>query len=84
MANQLLKVKRKQTQAEKQQMEQQKQQMDAQLKSQLQQQAAQAEIVKVRSPPVLLAEFGTPVLFLKGMSRQGPPGPAYVCPQTTV
>ena len=48
MANQLLKVKRKQTQAEKQQMEQQKQQMDAQLKSQLQQQAAQAEMQKAQ------------------------------------
>ena len=46
MANQLLKVKRKQTQAEKQQMEQQKQQMEAQLKAQLQQQAAQAEMQK--------------------------------------
>jgi len=48
MANQLLKVKRKQTQAERQQMEQQKQQMDAQLKSQLQQQAAQADMQKAQ------------------------------------
>ena len=48
MANQLLKVKRKQTQAERQQMEQQKQQMDAELKGQLQQQAAQAEMQKAQ------------------------------------
>ena len=46
MANQLLKVKRKQTQTQRQQQEQQKQQMDAQLQSQLQQQVAQAEMQK--------------------------------------
>tara|TARA_R110000850_G_scaffold119548_1_gene236801 strand:+ start:164 stop:1351 length:1188 start_codon:yes stop_codon:yes gene_type:complete len=46
MANQLLKVKRKQTQAERQQQEQQKQEQIGQQQMQLQQQAAQAAMQK--------------------------------------
>lgn len=46
MANQLLKVKRKQTQAERQQQEQQKQEQLGQQQMQLQQQAAQAAMQK--------------------------------------
>ena len=46
MANQLLKVKRKQTQAERQQQEQQKQEQLGQQQMQLQQQAAQANMQK--------------------------------------
>ncbi len=46
MANQLLKVKRKQTQAERQQQEQQKMQMEGQMQQQIQAQAAQAQMQK--------------------------------------
>ena len=48
MANQLLKVKRKQTQADKQKQEQQKIQMEGQMKQQAVQQAAQAEMQKAQ------------------------------------
>jgi len=49
MANQLLKVKRKQTAAEKQQQEQQKQAMQGQQAQALQQQKAQAEMQKTQA-----------------------------------
>tara|TARA_R110002167_G_scaffold1992_3_gene9900 strand:+ start:294 stop:2729 length:2436 start_codon:yes stop_codon:yes gene_type:complete len=49
MANQLLKVKRKQTQAEQQQQEQQKQAMQGQQQQQLQQQAAQSKMQQTQA-----------------------------------
>ena len=48
LANQLLKVKRKQSAAEKQQQEQQKQAMQGQQQQQLQQQAAQAKMQQIQ------------------------------------
>ena len=48
LANQLLKVKRKQSAAEKQQQEQQKQAMQGQQQQQLQQQAAQSKMQQIQ------------------------------------